>query len=292
MDQASLNDNADSQPQINLDRLAAIQSLPAFPAVATKLLAVMADEDAGFREVSQLILTDTAMSGQVLRLANSSLFGFRQEVKSILRALCLMGANRVRDMLVTAALNDYIGAGQKSLLRNCWRHSVATAIWAETLAHCYQLDRPIAYTAGILHDLGRVALFRVAPDAYSLFLDRTSDSSAGDFRGVEQEIFGLDHCQTGGFLSRAWEFQPALTDIIGHHHDPVTPESPPARVLAQAACAAARMSGFCAAGPAPEWDPAHVISLLPPSRSGLSPALDDMRQQVVQSLNLIECSIL
>jgi putative nucleotidyltransferase with HDIG domain len=291
MNQASVNENGDSQPQINFGRLSGIQSLPAFPAVATKLLGVVTDEDAGFREVSRLILKDTALSGQVLRLANSSLFGFRQEVNSILRALCLMGSNRVRDMLITAALKDYIGSDHKLLLRDCWRHSVATALWAEALAQWYRLDRPIAYTAGILHDLGRIALFRVAPDAYASFLDKVSGSRAEDFRSIEQDIFGLDHCQAGGYLSGMWKFQPALTDIIAHHHDPITSASPPARVLAQAACAAASMSGFYAAGPAWQWDGARIASLLSPSERAV-PALNDMRQQVIHELNLIECSLL
>src|SRR5271157_1756620 len=75
MSQASLNEHGDPQPQISFGKLSGIQELPAFPAVAGKLLTVITDEDADFREVSRLILTDTALSGQVLRLANSSLFG-------------------------------------------------------------------------------------------------------------------------------------------------------------------------------------------------------------------------
>jgi len=292
MNQVSPSGNEHSQPPIDFGKLSGLKSLPAFPAVASKLLGVISDEDADFREVSRLILSDTALSGQVLRLANSSLFGFRQEVRSILRALCLMGANRVRDMVITASLKDYIGADYKSLLGDCWRHSLATALWAETLAQWYRSDRPIAYTAGILHDLGRIALSRLAPDAYSLFLKRTSDTVSDDFRAVEQEIFGVDHCEAGAHLSRLWKFQPALSDIIGHHHDPITRESPPARALVQAACTAARVSGFCAAGSAREWDPACILSVLPPSRRGVPTVLDDMRQQVVHELNMVECSLL
>ncbi len=292
MNPPSLHDSGDSKPRINIGTLSGLQSLPAFPAVAGKLLAVITGEDPDFREVSRLILTDTALSGQVLRLANSSLFGFRQEVKSILRALCLMGANRVRDMLITAALKDYIGSGYKSLLRDCWRHSVATALWVETLAQWYRLDRPIAYTAGILHDLGRVALCQLAPDAYALYLKRIADSAGEDFLAVEQEIFELDHCQAGDHLSRLWKFQPALSDIIGHHHDPITPESPPSRALVQAACAAARVSGFHAAGSPRKWDPAYIADLLPPSRRGPPRSLDEMRLQVIHDLNMIECSLL
>jgi putative nucleotidyltransferase with HDIG domain len=275
----------------NFSRLSGIRSLPAFPAVACKLLGVISNDDADFREVSRLILTDTALSGQVLRLANSSLFGFRQEVSSVLRALCLVGANRVRDMVVTLALKGYMGSGDKPLLGVCWRHSLAAALWAESLAQWYTFDRPMAYTAGILHDLGRVALIMLSPDAYTLFLEETSARCGQDFRGPEKDVFELDHCQVGGYLSNLWNFQPALGDVIAHHHDPTTPESPKGRVLVQAACAAASMSGFHTVGLAREWDSAAIANLLPKTTKGLQPPLDKMRENVLTDLNLIECSL-
>jgi putative nucleotidyltransferase with HDIG domain len=275
----------------NFSRLSGIKSLPAFPAVACKLLGVISNDDADFREVSQLILTDTALSGQVLRLANSSLFGFRQEVSSVLRALCLVGANRVRDMVVTLALKGYMGAGDKQLLSSCWRHSLAAALWAESLAKWYTFDRPMAYTAGILHDLGRVALIMLAPAGYKLFLEQTSASRGRDFRGPEKDAFELDHCQVGGYLSNLWNFQPTLGDVIAHHHDAVTPESPKARPLVQAACAAASMSGFHTVGLAREWDPAAIADLLPKTAKDVQPPLDKMRENVLTDLNLIECSL-
>ncbi len=275
----------------NFSRLSGIKSLPAFPAVACKLLGVISNDDADFREVSRLIMTDTALSGQVLRFANSSLFGFRQEVSSVLRALCLVGANRVRDMVVTLGLKGYMRSGDKALLCGCWRHSLATALWAESLAQWYTFDRPMTYTAGILHDLGRVALIMLSPDAYTSFLEDTSGSRGQDFRGPEQDVFELDHCQVGGYLSDLWNFQRTIGDVIAHHHEPVTPESPKVRVLVQAACAAASMSGFHTVGLAREWDPAAIADLLPKMAKGIRPPLDQMRETVLTDLNLIECSL-
>ncbi len=275
----------------NFSRLSGIKSLPAFPAVACKLLAVISNEDAGFQEVSRLIMLDTALSGQVLRFANSSLFGFRQEVNSVLRALCLVGANRVRDIVVTLALKNYMGTEDQPLLGGCWRHSLSTALWAEALAQWYTFDRPMTYTAGILHDLGRVALIMLSPDAYTRLLDENSSRDSQDFRGQEQDIFELDHCEVGGYLSGLWNFQPALGDVIAHHHDPVTAASPKARVLVQAACTAASMSGFHTMGLPREWNPAAIAELLPKTAKGIQPPLDKMRENVLTDLNLIECSL-
>jgi putative nucleotidyltransferase with HDIG domain len=281
---------AQAKNGFNVNKLSGIKSLPAFPAVACKLLGVISNDDADFREVSRLIMTDTALCGQVLRLANSSLFGFRQEVNSVLRALCLVGANRVRDMVVTLAMKGYMGPGDKPFLRGCWRHSLATALWADELAQWFTFDRPMAYTAGILHDLGRVALVMLSPDVYTRFLEDTSNTRSPDFRIQEQHTFELDHCQLGGYLGNLWNFQRVIGDVILHHHEPVSPQSPNVRLLVQAACAAASRSGFHTVGLAPEWDPATIMALLPPTKGGALP-LDKMRESVLTDLNLIECSL-
>jgi len=292
MPQPRLGENGDPKSEVSFGKLPGLKSLPPFPAVAIKLLSVISDEDADFREVSRLIMADTALSSQVIRLANSALFGFNQEVTSVLRALSLVGANRIRDMLVTVALKNYMAPGDSPVLRACWRHSLAAALWGEALAQWYVLDRPMLYTAAILHDLGRIALFKLAPDTYVRFLQTASGNGKNDSRDLERDMFTLDHCQVGGYLAKLWNFQYGLTDVITHHHDAVKPDSPKIRVLVQAACAAASMDGFSAVGPLQEWDPARVLGLLPQDPHGLQPPLQEMQQRVAQELNLIECSLI
>ena len=276
---------------VDLGRVSGIKSLRPFPAVACKLLSLMSDDDANFRKVSELLTTDTALSGQVLRVANSALFGFRQEVKNILQALCLVGANRVRDLVVTVSLRNYIGRNDAEALRACWRHNLATALWSEALSRWYKLDGPMSYTAGLLHDLGRITLLMLLPEDYASFLEQ-SDTSGTDCRTVERELFDFDHCQVGHYLSRLWNFQPVFTDVIGHHHDELTSETPRTRVLAQAACVAASMSGFHTVGPARTWEPARIAALSPNVGKGASPPMDRLLQKVIDELNLIECSLL
>lgn len=292
MPEPRLGESGDFKGEISFSKLPGLKLLPPFPAVALKLLSVISDEDADFREVSRLIMADTALSSQVIRLANSALFGFSHEVTSVLRALSLVGANRIRDMLVTVALKNYMAPAESVVLRDCWRHSLAAALWGEALAQWYLLDRPMLYTAAILHDLGRIAMFKLAPDAYTRFLDKAAGDGTHDLRDLERETFTLDHCQVGGYLAKQWNFQSGLIDVIAHHHDTVTPESPRVRVLVQAACCASSMSGFSAAGPPREWDAARVAGLLPRDPKGLQPPLVDMQQKVAQELNLIECSLL
>lgn len=275
---------------INLGRVSGIKSLPPFPAVACKLLGLISDDDADFREVSRLVMTDTALSGQVLRVANSALFGFRQEVRSILNALCLVGANRVRDIVVTVALKNYMGPSDNVFLRGCWRHNLAAALWGDALAQCYKLDRPMTYTAGIVHDIGRIALLMLLPGDYSAFLEKSCDGNV-DWRKPERELFDFDHCEIGYYLSKLWNFQPTLSNVIAHHHDEITPATPRSRSLVQVACMAASMSGFHTVGPARKWEPEILTALLPQDSKAVQPPLDYLLQKIVGEINLIECSI-
>jgi HD-like signal output (HDOD) protein len=236
-------------------------------------------------------MTDTALSSEVLRLANSAIFGFRQEVTTILKALCLVGTNRVRDIVVTVSLRNYMSRGDNVLLRDTWRHSLASALWAEMLSQYYKLDKPLSYTAGILHDLGRIALIMLLPKNYASFLEAASGIEL-DSRELERELFDYDHCQIGQYLSKVWNFQPALSDVIAHHHDEVTAATPRYQALVRASCTAASMSGFHTVGTARKWDPEVIAGLLPDAGTGAAPPLDSLMEKLLAELNLIECSLL
>lgn len=279
------------KPGVKLGRIAEIKSLPAFPAVAARLLGLINNENSGFRDVSQLLMTDSALSGQVLRLANSAVFGFRQQVTTILKALCLVGADRVRDIVVTVSLKNYMSHGDNVLLRDCWRHSLATALWAETLGQYWKLDKPMSYTAGILHDLGRVALIMLLPEDYAAYLDH-APMTERDSRERERELFDYDHCQIGHYLAKVWNFQPALADVIAHHHDEITPSATRYQALVKASCTAASMSGFHTVGPHRKWEPERIAELLPDAGKGAPPPFDHLLEKVLAELNLIECSLI
>jgi HD-like signal output (HDOD) protein len=251
---------------------------------------VNSDNKADFGEISRVLMADAAFSSQILRVANSALFGVRYEVKSILQALCVVGVDRLRDLVVTVALKDYVSSGDNLFLRRCWRHNLATALWCDALADHCSIDRPMGYTAGILHDISRIALLMLFPDEYAAFLDV---SLTGDLDKLEAErkLCDADHCQVGDSLATSWNFSPILSDVIAHHHDEVTSETPRMRLLVQAACMAANMSGFHAAGPAQKWEPAR-LELLLPQGNGSRPPCGELMEKVAWKLNQTECSLL
>jgi HD-like signal output (HDOD) protein len=255
------------------------------------LIRLINNERVDFRDVSDVIAVDAAFSSQVLRLANSALIGGRYEIASILQALAVVGVDRLRDLVVTVALKNFVGDADNACLHRCWRHNLATAFWCEKLAPWFRIEIPLGYTAGILHDIGRIALLMLFPHDYAAFLDQSLPGQADPLE-AERIHWETDHCQIGHSLVATWNFPSVLDDVIAHHHDAITPQSPPVRWLAQAACAAASMSGFHTIDSEQSLEPGRIEQLLPPSGSGVRLPFEDLLHAVAQKVNETECSLL
>ncbi|MBZ5591131.1 MAG: HDOD domain-containing protein [Acidobacteriia bacterium] len=267
-----------------------LDTLRPFPAAACKLIRLIHNERVDFREVSGVIAVDAAFSGQVLKLANSALLGGRYEIASILHALSVVGVDRLRDVVVTVALRNFMGDTDNAFLHRCWRHNLATALWCEKFAERFDIEIPLGYTAGILHDIGRIALLMLLPNDYATFLESALPGAADPLE-VERKHWTTDHCQVGHDLAAAWNFPAVLRDVIAHHHDAIGHRTPRVRRLVQAACTAASMSGFYTTGREQTWEPARLEDVLPPAEPAVVLPYEDLMHAVMRKLNETECSL-
>lgn len=200
------------------DKPWALIDLPPFPAVAMRILKLLARDDVGMKELTREIQADPSLSAEVLTLANSVLFGFRTEIRNILQAAALLGAERVKAIALTIAMKTYLMESfQIPALLACWRHSLACALLAEELAKASLIEKDFAYTAGLLHDVGRLALGMIKPIEYSNLL---CSSQEKPFNALEREreLFGMDHCQAGQWLTQAWKLPKVFIEVTAHHH--------------------------------------------------------------------------
>src|SRR5450432_269242 len=128
---------------------------PAFRPVAIKLLQLFRNEDVSVLEVSQLLKSDPGFSTEMLTMANSAAHGSSHRIHTIERAVVMLGLERTRSLATKTALDSMIrGLGGSSTVRNCWRHSLATALIAQWLAPFYRLHPDRVYTTGLMHDIG------------------------------------------------------------------------------------------------------------------------------------------
>ena len=220
--------------------------IPVFPAIALKALKLLSGTDTSLLELCNLIRADLAFSTAILRIANSPLVAFSRNVTSVLQASMLLGFQRLRSVVITVGLKTYLGDSFTPLMISCWRHSLACAILSERSAKMTMasLDNDFAYTAGLLHDIGRIALITVMPDSYARVIECGANTPL-DVLQNEHNFCGIDHCDAGRSLMTAWNFPPEFIEIAAAHHDPET-LLPETHLLISISCALADSLGFAA----------------------------------------------
>ena len=145
--------------------------LPPFPQVAIRVLQLANNENVQLHQLCELISSDPAFASEVLTVANSALYAPRYPSNSILQAIAVLGANTLQGMCITVGGRAYLGKSMSHpSMRGLWRHNLACAIIAERLASVGLLDKDTAYTSGILHDIGRIALAVIQPKEYANLL--------------------------------------------------------------------------------------------------------------------------
>jgi HD-like signal output (HDOD) protein len=271
----------------------ALVNLPPFPAVAMRILQLLSKEDVGMKELSDLISADAVFSAEVLSLANSPLFGFRAEVKSILQATALMGLQRVKALALTVGMKAYISSAIKQpCLRACWRHSLACALAAEELAAVSLIEKDEAYTAGLMHDIGRLALIVMHPAQYAGLLSEPAEDSPS-LLSRERELFEVDHCQAGQWLVEAWGLPKSFSDITARHHEPASRDAVNGKfdlqALVRTACRLADSLGFAVAKCHQVPTLPQVLEDLPQrERNKFQPDPDDLAMRIGVKINCLD----
>jgi len=196
----------------------ALDKLPPFPLVASRLMQLLAKEDPDITEVGRMISAEPVFATRVLQMANSPLFALTAQVKTLSHAIVVLGLARVKSITVTRALGDFVAPALSiRSLRVCWQNSLAGALLAEKLARASKLDADVAYVAGLLRDIGRLALLVKYPDSYANLLAVSGEHSF-DLMNTERELFDVDHCQAGAWLMDRMPFPPELAEVVAHHH--------------------------------------------------------------------------
>jgi branched-chain amino acid transport system ATP-binding protein len=207
------------------------------------------DERAGAADFEAVVRPDPALTANLLRVANSAYFGLRCRADSVRQAITLLGVKRVSDIAAAVALAPVIPRrlpGYEVDAGAFWLHSVAVAALSERLAA--QTRRPcpeLTFTAGLLHDMGKLAIGAFVGQASDAILSRVRGGLS--FVSAEQAVLGVDHGQVGGLVAEAWSLPPAAAAAARWHHAPA--EAPgdaqrPAVDLVHAADALAHALGF------------------------------------------------
>jgi HD-like signal output (HDOD) protein len=196
--------------------------LPPLPQVAARALRISADSDTSSRELQELIRLDQALSVQLLRIANSAMFGRMREVSTLTEAVLTLGFATTRSVVIASSVKKLLArgpAGPKE--RILWEHALVTATAGSAFGRSLRLPRAEEiFLAGLIHDIGKSVLALKFPEPY-LALLRRLDDQGGDGIDLELDAFGFDHAMVGEALVRSWSLWDGLAAVVRWHHDPL-----------------------------------------------------------------------
>jgi two-component system cell cycle response regulator len=214
-------------PTSLIDRLRTARQLPSPPRIALRILELCRREDTEIHEIADVIMSDPALSGRLLRYANSSFVGVGRKVTSVRDAVLLLGLRAVKLTALGFSLisPDFQPRCPAFNLRRFWAQCFATAVIARRVAaQRFRTDREEAFTAGLLSKIGRLALAHGLPDEYHRVL--TAVRTGTPLMAAERDQLGLDHMEFGAQLLADWGLPRVLVDALGYQTPVIKQERP------------------------------------------------------------------
>jgi putative nucleotidyltransferase with HDIG domain len=212
------------QPVLLEELVGTGQELPSLPEVYQRVREQLEDERIGVEEIGATIQNDPAITSHILKMVNSSYYGLPRQVSSVVQAVNLLGRERCKHVLIGSVLKGVFSAQDNPAfsMQVFWQHSIKTAIIARQLAaHIDAIAEPEAmFTAGILHDIGKLILFERFPQAM-LAAEETMIRRRLDELTAELGQMGMTHTAVGEALMLHWGLPEILIDCTRYHHEAV-----------------------------------------------------------------------
>ena len=177
------------------------------------VLAATNDPGSSAETVAVLVEADPGLTARIMRLANSAYYHRSEPVRSARQAIVVVGFSTVGALAALAAMNTVNGGVPSEF----WEHSLTTAAACTFLAPRLGVDRPAAFTAGLLHDIGLPLLYQADPDAYAALPSETSVDPA-ELSAQEIALFGIDHGEAAAIVLEAWKLPDDIVTAVANHH--------------------------------------------------------------------------
>lgn len=270
--------------------LGKLGQLPAMPAVVQDVINSFDDPNLDVKDLAEKISHDQGLSTKVLRVANSSFYGLSRQVATVHDAVVVLGFGSIRSLVLAAGFVHAFPDTSPGLFerKQFWHHSLRVAACARVLAKCCRQNAEVAFTAGLLHDVGQLVLDTCLHKQFNAVLERLG-KKGGDLYQLEREMLGFDHAIVGAEMAKRWNFPAPIQQVIQSHHlaDGETKE-----VLTSLVHLADMLAQALESGMGEDEIPAHLASQ-PCAGFGLTPenlraCLPEVEQAVAGTELLLE----
>jgi HD-like signal output (HDOD) protein len=198
------------------------ERLISLPEVCIHINRIVNDPDASASDIGQVIQQDPSLTARLLKIANSPYYGFAAEIGTVSRAVTVLGAREIRNLVfATSALSAFNANPGLERIETMWRHNIYCAIASGLLAEVSDKGQTESiFVAGLLHDIGRMLFLSMLPDEADEAARLTSGHGESGLYLAEREVIGFDHAQAGGELIHRWNLPPSLEACARFHHEP------------------------------------------------------------------------
>ena len=200
-----------------------IEDLPTLPRTVLKITELVNNPKSSARDLSRIITDDQVLTARLLKLVNSSFYGFPQRISTVTGAIVLLGFDAIRNLLLTTSVFDVFSSRTKSSKfsqEKLWDHSLGCAVGAKVIGNFMRHDKiEELFVAGLLHDIGKIVEMMYLPKEFSKMTDMVRNKNTL-LREAEIAVLGCTHSEIGKLLGERWNLPPKLIGVIGHHHNP------------------------------------------------------------------------
>lgn len=218
--------NTSSSPVNLKEAIHHLDTLPAMPVIAQKILALDLESDEGERAMLKLIEKDPQIAAKIIGLSNTPLFGSSKRVTSVSDAAMLLGITRVKSVTMgIAVMSSLIKAPAGRLdVQGLWLHSLSISLAMRSLSRAMPRNtRPLddeIFLAGLLHDIGYMVLNHLDPQRSDELHTRIAADKSRSALEIEADLLEINHAELGAELAKFWELPDSIVAVLRYHHEP------------------------------------------------------------------------
>jgi putative nucleotidyltransferase with HDIG domain len=264
-----------------------VKNLPPISQAALKLVNLLEQASISNDDIVAVIKCDNVLTAKLLRACNSPYFGLDEPVASVDQAVLMLGHQQILHIVLTLAFGSAMVVplpGYAVEANELWRHSLLTATAAEIVAadtYNMSVEAPVAFTVGLLHDIGKLALSQaITPEVQEQIRHLIEQGAART--EAEQQVLGADHGEIGGCLLKSWNLPDEIIEAVANHHHPICQPRPKLSVITHVANCLAHL-----AGSAPGWD-AYAVRVDPGAVAALNLDQERLEHLVAEVRNAFD----
>jgi putative nucleotidyltransferase with HDIG domain len=200
-----------------------VSDLPTLPRTVLKITELVNDPKSSAKDLAKVITDDQVLTARLLKLVNSSFYGFPQRIATVTGAIVLLGFDAIRNLLLTTSVFGLFsnkGKEDRFGVERFWDHSLGCAVGAKVIGDYMRYDKiEELFVAGLLHDIGKIVELLFLPEDFNKVVSVVEDENILLLE-AEKRVLDYNHAEVGELLAERWNMSSKLVNVIAHHHQP------------------------------------------------------------------------